>query len=201
MRFLFGLYNVKYRAAWVFSRCYYIPLCDTNAAIMFCNRLFFIFPLMMFTSACDKTQSTPTRVAPEGQIVKACDGRTLCYLLNEEKYSFYGNWRKVSGSSTTPNATRLYYEAEKGKFRIQIDMYGVTPGTYGIMKDGPFRAGDASFTYFDGTVNLKAVSGVVVLSDVNNANNTISGSFDVTAETGDTVYKITEGLFVDVTQK
>lgn len=168
---------------------------------MFNNRLLYIFILMVIISGCDKTETPPTRIADEGQVVKACDGRTLCYLLNEDKYSFYGKWQRVSGNSITPTATRLYYEADKGKFRIQIDMYGITPGTYGVMKEGPYRAGDASFTYYDGVANLKAVSGVIVLSDVNNEENTISGTFDVTARMGDTVYKITEGLFVDVTQK
>ena len=56
--------------------------------------------------------------------------------------------------------------------------------------------------YFETTgKNIKGTSGTIEVTNIDNTNNTISGTFTVTGDDNGTTYKITEGNFENVPLK
>jgi|GEM_PF-6837240 len=149
--------------------------------------------------SCNKGEPyKPLSHPAKEQVVISCNGKTMCYELNNIANGHNVKWKLIPGTSSIPSGYRLYYDDGDGRFYIRIDIYGLTPGAYGIGKEGPYKTGDASFLYSIAGKTLRARTGIVSISDINTATNTISGDFEVSAELNDTVYVFKDGLFVNV---
>lgn len=164
-------------------------------------RILSAYTIIFLVSACSKPQQPRTpAIAPAGEEVKICNGKNFCYLKDDVAWGFNAKWRRIPASFSTPERIRIYHEENQGMFQVEIDVYSTTPGFFGVTNDKP-ASGDATFTYFEGQLRLKAMSGLVEITDINEEDNTLTGSFYATAERNDTLYKFTEGNMVNVTMK
>lgn len=148
--------------------------------------------------ACKKTTTTPP--ATTTPTPTACNGKTLCFKLDGTEESHDGEWRKIAANGTSPARYRIYWEEGTGTTykNIEMDVYASSTGTYNIKNSGPYAANDAAFQYFiaNGNKNIQGQTGTITISAIDNTNNTISGTFTVTASDGTTTYQVTEGNFV-----
>lgn len=159
--------------------------------------------LLMLLCGCDeerKTADTLIASTPD-RTISVCDGKTMCFVKNDVQMSFNAKWRSIPASPYSPEMTSIFYDEDKGRFRIEINVYSDKPGVYGITDIAPFKSGNATFTYFDGPFVLRAGVGTVVITDINTVNKTLNGSFYAVAELRDTVYKFNDGTLANVPVK
>lgn len=136
----------------------------------------------------------------------ACNGKKLCFKQDgtEESYDNV-DWRKIDANSTAPARYRIQWEDGSGNSyqNIEIDVYASAEGTYTVNANNPHVAGDAAFQRFisNGNKEIIGQSGTVTISSIDNTNNTITGTFTVTASDGTTTYEYTDGNFVGVALK
>lgn len=153
--------------------------------------------------ACKKDPTTPNNNTPQAT---ACDGKKLCFKLDGAQESYDDVvWRKIPANGSTPERYRILWETGSGTAykNIEIDVYATATGTYNIKAGTPYAANDAAFQYYiaNPAKNMVGQTGTVTISAIDNTNNTISGSFKVTAMDNGTNYEITEGNFVNVPLK
>lgn len=165
------------------------------------QKMFWLSVSLFLLQSCDKTGKPPTAViAPVGEEVKVCNGMNFCYIKDDVARGFNAKWRRIPASPGSAEKIHIYYEENQGIFQVEIDVYSVSPGFFGVTADRPAQ-GDATFTYFDGPLKLKAGAGMVEITDINEEDNTLTGSFYATAVKNDTAYKFTEGNMVNVPMK
>lgn len=165
------------------------------------QKIFRLSAVLLLFQACDKPDQPSTAViAPAGEEVKVCNGMNFCYIKDDIARGFNAKWRKIPASPGSAEKIHIYYEENRGMFQVEIDVYSVRPGFFGITAERPGE-GDATFTYFDGPLKLKAGTGLVEITDINEEDNTLTGSFYATAVKNDTSYKFTEGNMVNVPMK
>lgn len=164
--------------------------------------------LGLFTAvACKKNDPDP---APQGNNntspVTACNGMKLCFKQDgtEESYDAV-DWRQIAANSTAPARYRIYWEDGSGTSyqNIELDVYASSEGTYNVNANKPHVAGGAAFARFNAATGAEIVgqSGTVTITSIDNANNTITGTFTITASDGTNTYEYTDGNFVGVPLK
>lgn len=160
-----------------------------------------IFFLLFTATGCVKEKSA---AAPEGlqqKTASPCDGKTLCYTMNNEQYSLDAIWTEKPATITTPGYISISSEQDGGRFLIEFKIYSASPGHYAITGITPPQANDASLIYLDGAFGVQAYAGVVTITDIDRQSMTLTGNFYATAQKGDSVYKFAQGNFVDVPMK
>lgn len=152
--------------------------------------------------ACKKDDPDP--VAPANNT--ACNGMKLCFKQDgtEESYDNV-DWRQIAANSNSPARYRILWEDGSGTTyqNIEMDIYASAEGTYTVNANNPHVANDAAFQRFDASSGKEIIgqSGTVTITSIDNANNTITGTFTVTASDGTITYEYTDGNFVGVPLK
>lgn len=152
--------------------------------------------------ACKKEDSQPQQPAT------ACNGMNFCFKLDGTEESYNADWRKIDANANSPARYRIYWEEGTGNSykNIEMDVYASTEGDYTVRasdSNNPYAANDAAFNYFfasDGRI-IEGQSGTITISEIDNTNNTISGTFKISASDGNGTQEITEGNFVKVPLK
>lgn len=149
--------------------------------------------------ACNKDDDNNTTTPSNNQT--ACNGMNLCFKLDGTEESHNAKWKVITGTGSGDRYRVLWEEGSGTTYKnIEMDIYGTTTGTYNV-SNSP-AAGDGGFQYFSAAgTNIVGESGTIEVTSIDNANNTISGKFTITAKDGNgTTHQITEGNFVNVPQ-
>lgn len=171
------------------------------------NRLKLLTTVIMLSVfavvACKKNEDPePTN----NTTTTACNGKKLCFKQDgtEESYDNV-DWLQIAANSNAPARYRIYWEDGNGNSyqNIEIDVYAAAEGTYNVNANNPHVAGDAAFQRYiaNGNKEIIGQSGTITIATIDNANNTITGTFTVTASDGSVTYQYTEGNFVGVQLK
>ena len=177
-----------------------VNYCILNNTIMKYLKLFTaVTVLAIFTAvACKKDTPEPENKPKTG----VCSGGNICFKMDGNSEVYTAEWRKIPANANSPERYRIYVELIGSTPNIEMDMYGTTTGTYTVNSNNPHVANEGDFKYFETTgKNIKGTSGTIEVTNIDNTNNTISGTFTVTGDDNGTTYKITEGNFENVPLK
>lgn len=158
---------------------------------------------MFFMVACNKTTTTPTPSSPSTPSTPTCSGGNICFKLDGTLETYTAEWLKIGANNTAPERYRIYVDMNGGANpNIELDVFATVTGTYTVANNNPPVVNDAGFQYFEQNGrNIQGASGTVEITNIDNTNNTISGTFTITGDDNGTTYQITEGNFENVPLK
>lgn len=157
---------------------------------------------IFFAVACNKkddnNNTNPALTTPTA----VCSGGNICFKMDGNSEVYTAEWRKLPAVNGNPERYRVYVEMNGSTPNIEMDMYGTTTGKYTVTSNNPHAANEGDFQYFETSgKNIKGTSGTIEITNIDNTNNTISGTFTVTGDDNGTTYQITEGNFENVPLK